>query len=348
MNSLERIIAAVRFGKPDRTPVIPQIFAHSAVIAGYNILDYVQSGTLAAECQIEALRRYGHDNVFAAIDVCLEAEAIGAELRFRSDIYPAVVTSPLTADSDFAHLPVPDPTKAARMPELLAMARKLRGTVGHDTLVTGVLQGPMTLAVQFLGMENALYLAADNPDRFELLLDYCTKLAIRFGLAQLEAGVHLPMVFEPAGCPEVVPAAFFRECLAPRLSLIFSEFKKAGTLANWLHIAGRTQSILPLYSGIGADIGNFDYCVDPVPLCRELPEQLCLDGNILPLAFIQDQPEQIEAEARRLINCFSHRGGFILSSGCEIPPESKPENIEALVRATRSDPDQHIAVTTGR
>ncbi len=27
--------------------------------------------------------------------------------------------------------------------------------------------------------------------------------------------------------------------------------------------------------------------------------------------------------------------GYILSSGCEIPLESKPENIEAMVRATK-------------
>jgi len=109
-------------------------------------------------------------------------------------------------------------------------------------------------------------------------------------------------------------------------------------MANWLHIAGQTLPILPLYPEIGIDIGNFDYCVDSQKVCQLLPEQLCMDGNILPMAFIQDQPEQIEAEARRLINCFARRGGFILSSGCEIPPESKPENIQALVRAARSKP----------
>ncbi|MGA2224726.1 MAG: uroporphyrinogen decarboxylase family protein [Syntrophobacteraceae bacterium] len=32
---------------------------------------------------------------------------------------------------------------------------------------------------------------------------------------------------------------------------------------------------------------------------------------------------------------FSTRGGFILSSGCEIPPGSKPENVAALVCAAR-------------
>jgi len=36
-----------------------------------------------------------------------------------------------------------------------------------------------------------------------------------------------------------------------------------------------------------------------------------------------------------LIDLFAARRGFILSAGCEIPPESRPENILAMVAATR-------------
>lgn len=338
MNSLERVLATVSFGTPDRTPVMPQIFGHAALICGRSIREYVQNGSLAAGCQLEALARYGHDSVFAATDVCVEAEAVGAGLRFPADVYPAVVTRPLTAQSDISDLVVPDPQRAGRMPELLAMARKLRQAVGDETPVVGMVQGPMTLALQLLGPEAALYFAADDSERFETLLDYCADVAIRFGLAQMEAGAHLPLIFEPGGCTEVVPAGFFRELLAPRLARMFSAFKQAGAKVNWLHIAGRTRLILPMYAGAGVDMGNFDYCVDPQGLCQELPDGLCLDGNIRSVAFIEDEPEQIEAEARRLIRVFGHRGGFILSSGCEIPPESKPENIHALVRAAHNEP----------
>jgi uroporphyrinogen decarboxylase len=337
VNSIERVLAAVNFGTPDRTPVMPQIFGHAAVISGRSILEYVQNGTVAADCQLAALRQYGHDNVFAATDVCLEAEAIGATLRFAPDYYPAVAKPLLTAQSDIASLQVPDPRRAGRMPELLSMAGKLRQAVGDETLVVGMVQGPMTLALQLLGPEAALYFAADDSDRFETLLDYCADVAIRFGLAQMKAGAHLPLVFEPGGCPEVVPPGYFRELLAPRLSRIFRAFKKAGASVNWLHIAGRTLPILPMYAGVGVTLGNFDYCVDAQRLCDELPHPLCVDGNIRPLAFIEDEPEQIEAEARRLIQVFSRRGGFILSSGCEIPPESKPANVAALVCAAQSE-----------
>jgi uroporphyrinogen decarboxylase len=338
MNSIERIKAAVSFGQPDRTAVIPQLFAHAAVQRGLTIGDYVENGNIAADCQLDALRHYDADAVFAALDVCVEAAAVGCQVEYRRDIYPAMIKPAFTPDTDFSRLVLPNPETTPRMSEVLRMAGKLRRAVADETLVVGVVQGPMTLAVQFLGMETALYLAADDHTRFEQLLEYTTQVTMTFGLSQLAAGVHVCLVFEPVGCPEIVPPAFFREMLAPRISRIFQAFKNAGAPANWLHIAGQVMPILPLYREIGADIGNFDYVVDPIRVARAIPDGLCLDGNIKPLAFVEDQPEAIEAEARCLIHCFERRGGFILSSGCEIPPEAKPENIEAMVKAAKKTP----------
>lgn len=338
MNSLQRILATLRFEATDRVPVIPQLFAHSAILSGRGILDYVRDGDTAAACQLQALRHYGADSVFCALDVCVEASDLGCEVEYRVDNYPSVVRPAFAPDADFTRLTVPEPERSPRMAQVLRMAGALRRAVADETLVIGVVQGPMTLALQFLGMDTALYLAADDPERFERLLDFNTRVATRFGLAQLAAGAHVCLVFEPAGCPEVVPAGFFREFLAPRLSRIFQAYKAQGAAANWLHIAGQVLPILPSYREIGADIGNFDYVVDPLKAARLAPADLCLDGNIKPLAFVEDSPEAIEAEARRLIQCLGRRGGFILSSGCEIPPEARPENIAALIRAAAALP----------
>jgi uroporphyrinogen decarboxylase len=61
----------------------------------------------------------------------------------------------------------------------------------------------------------------------------------------------------------------------------------------------------------------------------------CLDGNIKPLAFVEETPQEIEAAAMNILSAFRNRGGFILSSGCEIPPESRPENVAAMVNAAQ-------------
>jgi len=334
MNSLERVKAAIRLDPADRTPAVPQLFGHAAVVAGVALEDYLRDGELLARCQIEAYRHYGHDMVFAFMDFSVETEALGSILQYRANQYPDVATYVLTPGSDVSALAVPDPATAGRMPELLRAASILRRDLGGEAPVAGCVLGPMTLATQLLGIETALYLAADDPARFEKILDFAVKVAIRYGVAQIEAGAHLPIVFDPAASPAVVPQQFFRELLLPRLKRVFAAYRAAGALANWLNIAGPTAPILAWYPEAGADIANFDYYVDPAEAQRLLPTT-CLDGNLKSLSFVEARPEEITAAAVRLVAAFAGRGGFLLSSGCEIPLEARPENIAAMVTAAR-------------
>jgi uroporphyrinogen decarboxylase len=334
MNGVERIMSVVNFKKTDRVPVIAQVFGHAAAICNVHLGDYIKSGELIARCQLEALKRYEYDAVFALMDVCVETEAAGSELIYRKDIYPDIISYALSEDFKEEDLKIPDPRTAGRMPELLKAAAMLRKETGGEVLVTGCVLGPMTLSIQLLGMENALYMAIDRAESFERILDYAADVIIEFGTAQIEAGAHLPLVFDPSASPTVIPPQMFRELIAPRLKKIFAAFKKAGSLSNWLHITGQTDGILRYYKETGADIANFDYCVGPLMAKKELP-QTCLDGNIKPLSFVEAPPEQIAEESGRLIGIFKDRGGFILSSGCEIPPESRPENIEAMIEAAK-------------
>lgn len=336
MNSLERIRAAISFAPVDRTPAVPQVFGHAAALAGVALGNYLRDGALLARCQIEARERYGHDIAFAFMDLCVETEAAGSILQYRENQYPDVLSYVLAPDSDVSALAVPDPARAGRMPELLRAAGILRRELGDTALVAGCVAGPMTLATQLLGIETALYLAADDPVRFEKILDFSAAVAIRYGMAQIEAGVHLPIVFDPAASPAVVPPQFFRELLLPRLKSVFSAYRQAGALANWLNTAGPTETTLPWYPAAGVDIANFDYYVEP-QRARELLPDTCLDGNLKSLLFVEASAEEVFIAASRLVKAFSGRGGFLLSSGCEIPPEAKQENIAAMVAACRSE-----------
>ncbi len=334
MNSLERVAATLRFAKADRTPVIPQVFAHAAVRAGVPIVDYLHDGALLAHCQIEARREYGYDAVFAFMDTALEAEAMGCRLEFPEGQYPDVTACALSPDTPIGELAPPDPRRDGRLPELLRATGLLRSELDGEAPVVAVVLGPMSLAGQLMGTETALYLAVDEPERFEELLDLTTEVARRHGQALFSAGAQVAVVFEPAASPVVVPAAFFRELLAPRIAALFAAYKAAGALATWLHVAGDVTPILPYYERTGADIVNLDYEVDPDEAGRILPHA-CLDGNVRSLAFVLDVADEVAAEGRRLVARLAGRGGFILSSGCEIPPEARPENIAALVSAVR-------------
>lgn len=335
MNGLERVKAAIRLEKTDRTPAVPQVFGHAAVVAGTALPDYLRDGALMARCQAQALARYGYDAVFAFADLCVETEALGSTVKYYPAQYPEVIAYALSPASEPGVLGLPDPRAAGRMPEVLKAVSALRREVGEEVAVCGGLAGPMTVATQLLGIEAALYLAIDDPGRFERLLDFTAEVAVRYGVAQVEAGAHIVMMMDPSASPAVVPPAFFRELVLPRVKKVFSACRKAGAVATWLNIAGPTQGILPYYPEAGADIANFDYYVDPAT-ARALLPATCLDGNMKSLSFIYATPAEVAAEAAALCRAFADRGGFLLSSGCEIPPEAAPETIAALVAAARA------------
>jgi uroporphyrinogen decarboxylase len=335
MNGLERIVEAVQFHDAGPAPVVPQVFGHAAAVAGVSLDDYVRDGETLAHCQLKALKQYGYDAVFSVMDVNVEAEALGSVLQYPKNRYPVIGQFVLSPGSDWSGLQVPDCRKAGRMPEMLTALGLLRRELGNQVLIAGCVMGPFTLATQLLGLENTLYLAIDDPLRLECLMDFAAEVVIRFGEAQIEAGAHLALVFDPAASPAVVPRQFFREFELPRLQRVFQAFAQSGAVANWLHIAGPAAPILPFYPAAGVHIANFDYSVSAAA-AREQLRTTCLNGNIKSMLFVEGKPAEVRAEAIGLLHAFRDRGGFILSSGCEIPPESVPGNVAAMVDAARS------------
>lgn len=138
MKSLERITTAVKLQKPDRFPVIAQIFGHAATLAGVSLADYIRDGELLARCQLKALKQYEYDAVFAAMDLNVETEAVGSVLTYRDNQYP-FVKSYVAGATHIDHLLVPDPHQAGRMPELLKAAGIMRRELGDDVLLTSTM-----------------------------------------------------------------------------------------------------------------------------------------------------------------------------------------------------------------
>lgn len=333
MNSIERLTACVNFNNTDRIPVIPQVFGHAARLASVELSNYLRDGQLLADCQMKAYKCYNYDAVFAFMDVNVETEAVGSEIKFRSNNYP-VISSYIGDKMRIQDFQVPDPYRSARMPEILKASSILREKVGNEGLVTGCVMGPMTLAIQLIGIQKALYLSVDDHQSFEKLLDFCVETAITYGKAQIKSGVHLPLIFEPAGTQEIIPPGFYREFIMDRIKKIFMEFKSAGSIINWLHTAGSISNILKYYPDMGVELANIDYAVNP-SLAKKILPNTAFNGNIKIISFLETGPEQVLLESKNILDIFANRGGFVLSSGCEIPIEAKSDNITAMVNLAK-------------
>ena len=307
MTGMERIKAALRFDAVSEPPVIPQVFGFTAKMCGVSLDDYLRSGDTLARCQLKTQERFGYDAVFGVMDVSVETEAVGSVLSYRADQYPAVASYAITESSDLNNLSLPDPRRAGRMPEILHALNIMRREMNDEVAVVGLVLGPLTLTTQLMGMDRALYLAIDAPEEFMKVLTFAAEVITLFGKAQLRAGAHQIMIFDPVSSPAVVPPHFFREFELPSITRVFAEFKKEGSFANWLHIAGPVKPILPYYGPAGAEIANLDYQVGPAEALRQLPE-ICVNGNLKSSAFIFSSPEEIHDASLRLLEAFQNRG----------------------------------------
>lgn len=332
MNSLERVLACLRFAKVDRIPCIPLVFGHAAWLTGVKLRSYVSDGKVMAQCQLQALQEFGHDAVFAYADNSVEAEAIGARLSYPENTYPVIQTPCLESLKDLDRLVVPDPLNSGRLPQVVEACRILRHRVGERTLVVGIVLGPLSIAGQIMGLEKLLYSLLDDPQGVKAVLDFTAETSIAFGLSMLRAGIHIPLLYDPTASCSVITEKIFVEFEAPLIKRVFSTFKAAGAQACWLQITGRTQPILPYFRDTGADLATVDYLVDLEEAFNLSPE-LGLLGNLKPYCFVAKQPEEIGQRGRQLVNLAAERGGFILGSGGEVPLEARAENVRALVKA---------------
>jgi len=63
-----------------------------------------------------------------------------------------------------------------------------------------------------------------------------------------------------------------------------------------------------------------------------LGDHICLMGDIPPTMMVLGKPDEIHAYSKRLIQGIGP-SGFILCQGCDLPPNTKPENFQAMVSA---------------
>ena len=61
---------------------------------------------------------------------------------------------------------------------------------------------------------------------------------------------------------------------------------------------------------------------------------ITVSGNLNPAGVLMSRnPEDVLLEAKKLIDENKERGRFILSAGCNMQPDSVPDNLRAMVEA---------------
>jgi len=130
----------------------------------------------------------------------------------------------------------------------------------------------------------------------------------------------------------MVAPRLFEKLAWPWLKQQVLAYSRAGYLVI-LHLDGDWGPLLDYFADLppGSAVVELDI-TDMTLAKRKLGGKLCIKGNISPALLAFGSPEEVEQECKRLIDVCAPGGGFILSSGCEAPPNSLPENIRAMLQ----------------
>jgi uroporphyrinogen-III decarboxylase len=86
----------------------------------------------------------------------------------------------------------------------------------------------------------------------------------------------------------------------------------------------------------GKVVLDLDGSTDIVKAKQILAGHMCIMGDVPPGLLSLGSRDEVVAYCKRLIDVIGADNGFILSSGCSVPIDAKPENVRALIDTAKS------------
>ncbi len=335
MTPKERMAAFLQGQEVDRPLCAPLILNHAARISGVRISEYNQDGGTMGEAHVAAFKEYGHDFIFIFSTTSTLAEAMGTRLFFPDDDAPWVEEPVVRQAADLAKVRTVDPQRDGRLPVYLEATRLCCDRIGEDVFVGCVFSGPFTTAAALRGTEDFVKETYKNPELVHKLLALAMENALIFVDAILAAG-GIPVLVEPVASGSLISPVMFKKFALPYLKPIVEKIQQAG-LPCILHICGKTTKIVELMADTGANALSLDV-IDLAEAKAKVGARVCLIGNVNPArTMLKGGPGDVAREAREcLARAGDNPAGFILSSGCEVPINTRPANVHAMIDAARN------------
>lgn len=313
-----------------RKRVAIPIMTHPGIeFIGKSVSETVCNGNIHFEA-IKALdEKYPAAACTTIMDLTVEAEAFGATVLIPENEIPTVTGRLLSSQEDVEKLTIPDLTKG-RLPEYI-LANKLAAESITDKPVFGGIIGPFSLAGRLFDMSELMIACYCEPEMAELLLSKCSTFLKEYCIEIKKQGVQGIIIAEPAagllsndGCSE-----FSSRYIKPIVEAVQDD-----NFMVILHNCGNTGHCTSAMVETGCMGYHFGNKIDMVAATEGCPKDALSMGNLDPVTLFKAATSQeMKATTLELLNTMAKYRNFILSSGCDIPPYTPHENIEAFYEA---------------
>ncbi len=299
-------------------------------IIGHTVEELVKSADLQAQCMKAIADRFDTGAAFSLMDLSVEAEAFGSRVHYSEDDVPTI-TDALIHDEDEADaLEVPQ-VGAGRTGECVKGIEKACELITDRPVLAGII-GPYSLAGRLLDMTEIMILCYEEPDMVETVLNKATEFLIEYAKAFKAVGANGIAMAEPAA--GLLSPSLIDEFSTPYVKRIREAVEDENFIVMY-HNCGNVEPLADSMKEVDALAYSFGNAIDIEAMLKELPADRMVIGNIDPAGIIRNSnPETIRNEVIALLERCSKYPNFVMSSGCDIPPMTPIENLQAFFDAT--------------
>ena len=370
MTSKERIEAAINLQPVDRVPALPLVTLFPARYKGMTNADAIRNPDLATKAIMDVFDEVGgwDGMVFSGYRAYLVPPKVSAVVAVPQILQPGREL-PENAAPQFAEreeitfedydliikmgwdgfaqkhcsrfLPFPED-------KIIAWAERqldyyMRDMKAWEEKGIPCLAGAMTLSpLMFFSLKRTLTnFTLDlhrHPDKIQAVLDATVDDLIEQALyAARTTGLPCVLLALERGSGFYYPLRIFERFEFPYIKKMVGTFASEG-LITILHFDSDWTLNLPYLKELpkAKCICELDSTTDIFKAKEILDGHMCIMGDVPASLSALGTPEEMEAYCTRLIDVVGKGGGYILSSGCELPPDTKFENFKAMLDTAKT------------
>ena len=316
----------------DKHKSIPILSFPSVQLMGISVKELVTDADMQAEGMKSIAQRCNVGASLNMMDLSVEAEAFGCEVFFSENDIPTVTKGVIDDICDAENIAVPD-IGAGRCGIYIDAVKKAKEEIDTMPVFCGVI-GPYSLSGRLFDMTELMMECYDSPDEVKCLIDKATEFIIEYIKAFKAVGADGVIMAEPAA--GLLSPALNEEFSAPFVKRIIEAVNDENFIFCYHNCGDNVVKMADAIADIGADVYHFGNAIKMEDIIPLMPENSIVMGNVDPVLFKTGTKEDIEEAVQTLYDTCAVFDNFMISSGCDIPPDSKWENIDAYFEKVKT------------
>lgn len=309
---------------------LPILSFPSISLMNITVAELINDSSLQAQGMKLIADRVDSAAAVSMMDLSVEAEAFGSQIRVSDDEVPTVIGSIVSDEEQAQSLKIPE-VGAGRTGKYIEAIGKACQLITDRPVFAGVI-GPFSLAGRLMDVSEALVNCYAEPDMVHIVMEKTTSFLIDYIKAYEKVGAAGVVIAEPlTGLLSPDMAEEFSE---PYVKRIADAVQSDEFIVVYHNCGNNTIQMIDSILRTGCACYHFGNSIDMKEMMTHIPSDIVAMGNVDPaIQFRNGSPESIKEETKRIMSECCKFPNFVISSGCDIPPASSWENIDAFFEA---------------